>query len=364
MNIATGLAMGAKASADLASQAVQNALDKLDTDRANSVLLFLTEAFASNPEAAIKAAAKTASTMQIIGCSAPGIFTDEDWVIDGAAVAAMAFTGETLLEADTPNHPKADLLLTLVAPNAINATWLAGATPKFGGVSGDATGQGPFSVWQNGKGSTQGLCEIVLHNARGAVAPSHGLNLISSPRRVTRSHGYDVETIADTPALHSLQSAWHKAHKQSLPIPYHQMMAVYADKAASIERGDYKPCPIISGNEAEQSVTLASQLAEGQWLSWAVRDKDSAQLDIVKTASQLKQQLGKTPDFALFFSCLGRGPYFYDGLDQDLALLKTLFPKLPIIGFYGNGEIAPIHGRNILLDYSAVLGLFTCDEPV
>ncbi len=363
MRIATGLAAGTAATAFLASQAVQNALDKLDADRANSVLLFLTEAFASNPEAAIKAAAKTASTMQIIGCSAPGIFTDEDWVIDGAAVAAMVFTGETSLEAVTPNHPQADLLLTLAAPNAINATWLATTTPKFGGVSGDATGQGPFSVWQNGKGSTQGLCEIVLHHARGAVAPSHGLNLISSPRRVTHSNGYDINTIADTSALQSLQAAWEKARKQPTPIPYHQVMAVYADKAASIERGEYQPCPIISGNEAEQSVTLASQLTEGQWLSWAVRDKDSAQLDIVKTASQLKQQLGKTPDFALFFSCLGRGPYFYDGLDQDLALLKALFPKLPIIGFYGNGEIAPIHGHNTLLDYSAVLGLFTCDVP-
>ncbi len=362
MRIATGLATGTAATAFLASQAVQKALDKLDADRANSVLLFLTEAFASNPEAAIRAAAKTASTMQIIGCSAPGIFTDEDWVIDGAAVAAMVFTGETSLEAATPNHPQTDLLLTLVAPNAINATWLTTEIQKFGGVSGDATGRGPFSVWQNGKGNTQGLCEILLHNTHGAVAASHGLRLISSPRRITDSHGYDIKAVADTPALQTLQSAWEKANKQSTQIPYHQLLAVYADKAASIERGEYQPCTIISGNEAEQSVTLAQPLAAGQWLSWAVRDKDSAQLDIVKTASQLKQQLDRTPDFALFFSCMGRGPYFYDGLDQDLALLKTLFPKLPIIGFYGNGEIAPIHGRNTLLDYSAVLGLFTCDQ--
>jgi small ligand-binding sensory domain FIST len=65
------------------------------------------------------------------------------------------------------------------------------------------------------------------------------------------------------------------------------------------------------------------------------------------------------PEFALLFSCLGRGPYFYNGFDQDLALIKTLFPNLPIIGFYGNGEIAPINGINELLQYSAVLGLFT-----
>jgi small ligand-binding sensory domain FIST len=48
----------------------------------------------------------------------------------------------------------------------------------------------------------------------------------------------------------------------------------------------------------------------------------------------------------------------YNGVDQDLALLKSLILNLPLIGFYGNGEIAPIKGKNELLQYSAVLGLF------
>ena len=130
-----------------------------------------------------------------------------------------------------------------------------------------------------------------------------------------------------------------------------------ASKSAQLERGDYHIASIIAGNEENASVTLTKALNEGDWLSWAVRDVDSAQMDIVKTASTLKQQLNSEPEFALLFSCLGRGPYFYDGGDQDLALLKTLFPKLPIIGFYGNGEIAPIQGANELLQYSAVLAL-------
>lgn len=32
---------------------------------------------------------------------------------------------------------------------------------------------------------------------------------------------------------------------------------------------------------------------------------------------------------------------------------------MPIIGFYGNGEIAPIAGKSEMLQYSAVLGLFS-----
>ena len=115
---------------------------------------------------------------------------------------------------------------------------------------------------------------------------------------------------------------------------------------------------IITGDESTGAVTLDKYLKVGDWISWAVRDMNIAQVDLVKTATELKQQLAVKPAFSMLFSNLGRGPYFYDGIDQDLALIKTLFPQLPLIGFYGNGEIAPINGKNTLLQYSAVLGLF------
>ena len=372
MKVATGLAIGKSALPELAAQAVTMAMEKAEITQPTSVLLFLTSEFAADPQSAIKAAAKAASCTQIIGCSATGIFTEEDWVIDSPAAAAMVFTKLNF------SHPKAgeknnDLLLTLTAPNAINTTWLnpTGFNPtelnpdvlkqangRFGGVSGDAIGHGPFSVWQNGKGTTQGYCEVSFNNTVMAVAASHGLKIISSPRKVTAAEGNDLLNVASQPALATLTSAWQKHAKTTDTPPYHQLMAVYASKSSQLERGEYSLASIIIENADEDSVTLTKSLQVGDWLSWAIRDVDAAQVDIVKTASELKQQLGTEPAFALLFSCLGRGPYFYNGTDQDLALLKTLFPKLPIIGFYGNGEIAPINGINELLQYSAVLGLF------
>ena len=362
MRVATGLATGASAKPELAAQAVKAAMVKANIHAPSSVLLFLTSEFAADPHSAIKAAAKAASCTQIIGCSASGIFTEEDWVLDGAAAAAMVFSDNLSLAAAEADSD-APLILTLAAPNAINSTWLNKPilnkpVARFGGVSGDATGHGPFSVWQNGKGATQGYCELVIHNAQTAVAASHGLQSISKPQKITQKNGYDVLSIANIHALTSLTAAWQKHQKTDTPLPYHRLTAMVASKAAQLERGDYHIASIISGNDKNASVTLTKSLNEGDWLSWAVRDVDAAQIDIVKTASMLKQQLSSEPEFALLFSCLGRGPYFYEGGDQDLALLKTLFPKLPMIGFYGNGEIAPMQGANELLQYSAVLALF------
>ena len=372
MKVATGLAIGKSALPELAAQAVEMAMEKAEITQPSSVLLFLTSEFAADPQSAIKAAAKAASCTQIIGCSATGIFTEEDWVIDSPAAAAMVFSELNFSHPkpeDTNNH----FLLTLTAPNAINTTWLnsSGLNPvgsnqaalnnkraRFGGVSGDAIGHGPFSVWQNGKGTTQGYCEVTLNNTAMAVAASHGLKIISSPRKITAMKGNDLLKLANQPALATLSSAWQKYAKTTDAPPYHQLMAVYANKASALEQGEYSLASIIIENADEASVTLTKSLQVGEWLSWAIRDVDAAQVDIVKTAGELKQQLGTEPEFAMLFSCLGRGPYFYNGQDQDLALLKTLFPKLPIIGFYGNGEIAPINGTNELLQYSAVLGLF------
>lgn len=365
MKVATGLAIGATPMPELAAKAVEAAMQKAGITSPSSVLLFLTSEFAADPQSAIKAAAKAASCTQIIGCSATGIFTEEDWVIDSPAAAAMVFSDLNFgyPKADAPQN-NGDLLLTLTAPNAINTTWLNPLEQnpsrlRFGGVSGDAIGHGPFSVWQNGKGTTQGYCEVTLNNTAMAVAATHGLKLISSPRRITASNGNDLLTVADLPALTTLLSAWQKYSKTSDAAPYHQLMAVYANKASQLERGEYNIASIIIEDADNASITLTKPLQVGDWLSWAIRDVDAAQIDIVKTASELKQQLDTEPTFALLFSCLGRGPYFYNGTDQDLALIKTLFPNLPVIGFYGNGEIAPINGINELLQYSAVLGLFS-----
>jgi small ligand-binding sensory domain FIST len=59
----------------------------------------------------------------------------------------------------------------------------------------------------------------------------------------------------------------------------------------------------------------------------------------------------------LLFSCAGRGPAFFDGRDADWDNVRRLYPGTPLIGFYGNGEIAPTGGRNRVLQYASVCGL-------
>lgn len=353
MKVATGLAMGSEVDAALAARAVSMAMDRAGLGIASSVLLFLTSDFARDPVPALRAAAKAANCTHVMGCSATGIFTEQEWVMDAPAAVAMVFGEGFGLQ--SPGTLQDDgFVLTLAAPNAINTTWLSDPGSRFGGVSGDATGQGPFSVWENGKGAVVGHCQAVMHGVKTAVAAAHGLKLLTRPQPVSKSQGYDLLKLGEFDALQALKEAC--GMDEGLPL--HRLMAVFGERPEAILDVRYQQAALVSGNEPENSVTLAKPVPVGQYLSWALRETGTAQADLQHTAGQLQKKLGAKPDFALLFSCLGRGPYFYGGVDMDLELLKKRYPGLPLIGFYGNGEIAPVNGQNQLLHYSAVLGLF------
>lgn len=353
MSVGTGLAMGRQPLPELAQRAVAEAMEKAGLRVANSVLLFLTSEFARDPQPALRVASMAASCVQIVGCSAPGIFTEEEWVLDAPAAAAMVF-GNGIGLAPEPAPHLNQMLLAMAAPSAIDITWLATPGLRFGGVSGDATGQGPFSVWHNGKGVASGHCEVSLQGTTGAVGVANGVRVLSEPRPVSAGQGHDIIFLGGKPALDTLQ----RAYPGDDALPLHRIMAGIADSMDAFKHGDYCLTPLVCANEIDRSVTLARQVGQEQLVFWALREADAAQADFDAMVNMLVDDLHAPPQFGLMFSCLGRGPYFYSGVDRDLELLQKRFPGMPLIGFYGNGEIAPINGVNELLQYSAVLGLF------
>lgn len=366
MKVATSIALGRKADSALATQAVSQAMLKADLTIANSVLLLLTSEFANDPQPAIRAAAKAANCTQVIGCSATGIFTEEDWVLDSPAAAAMVFGGDISIQLASSKHSQ-QALLTLTAPNAINNTWLNDGNARYGGVSGDAIGQGPFSVWQNGKGDSTGRIEAFFTGVKLASKASHGLKMLTKPKKIQQANGYDIELLDNKAPYATLQKAWNTQNKNKVhhkndvtnqPVPLYLVMAMYANSIEALNNGEFSQTNLISHDENTGSITLATPLQVGQFLSWGLRDQSVAEADLRLAAQHLTQELAAEADFGLLFSCLGRGP-FYDGIDHDLKVITQQLPNMPLLGFYGNGEIASVGGKNQLLPYSAVLSLFS-----
>ncbi len=359
--VSTGLSYGGRPQPEHAARAVNRALTRAGLSRANAVLLFLTPHYAPNPDSAIRAAAREAGCLQVIGATAAGILTEEEWVLDSPGAAAMVFADPITLT--PPGNDAADdeaLLLSVCTPSGLTADWLDIPAHRLGAISGDLFGHGPFKVWANGRVTDNGRADVRIRGARGAVGASQGVRALTSPIEVAEVQGYDIKRLGNYPALNVLVKSLPAGIREMERIPLHLIMGgvTFGDPLTAIREGRYRLNHIVSANLRDQSITLSHPLNRGERLFWAMRDALTAERDMRHTIEHTATKLRAPPSFGLLFPCMGRGPHFYGNRDRDLDALATRFPKMPVIGMYGNGEIGPLDDANHLYQYSTVLGLF------
>jgi small ligand-binding sensory domain FIST len=196
---------------------------------------------------------------------------------------------------------------------------------------------------------------------RGAIAASQGVRALTAPIEIAEAQGYELKRLGGYPAFSVLMQALPAAVREMEQIPLHMLMGAvtFGDPDTAIRDGRYRLNHIVAANPRDQTLTLSQQLNRGERLFWAMRDALAAERDMRACLERSRAELAHEPDFALLFPCMGRGPHFFGNRDRDLDLVKARFPRLPVIGFYGNGEIGPLDGVNHLYQYSAVLGLFS-----
>ncbi|MBV8656313.1 MAG: FIST C-terminal domain-containing protein [Burkholderiales bacterium] len=329
---ASGLAHGPKADPRLATDAVQYALDRLGASRADAVLLFLSAHFASDPQPAIVAAARTAQTMAVTGCTALGVMTDEDWLLDTPAACALLINGEA---AALPGQS----LLGLAAPDALHDDWLTTGLPRFGGIAGDATGLGPYKVWRMGKVTEVGHCELPMPASKLLV--SRALKPLSETLTVTALNGFDLSTLNGRQAAATLRRS-----VETLP-PLHDVLLAQLDDVGQ----PLYSWPVLSLNP-DGSATIAGRPKLGDRVAWMHRCADAAKSELSALLDQ------SPPAFALVFSCGSRGAALHGLEDHEWAAVRKAWPSTPFIGFYGNGQIACDADRSILLRQSVVVASF------
>lgn len=354
--VATGLSYGRPDKIGHVERAVKSALKKIKAQHANGVLLFLTSDYAHNPNPALRAAARVASCTQITGATGIGILTEEEWVIDSSGAAAMVFTDQVRL--GLSQHAEHDQLrLTLCTPPAVSAHWLDEPIKRFGAITSDEFGHGPFAVWTAGALAKNGFVEATVEGVSGAVSVARGIQVLTAPMQVDETRGFDVHRVASYPALHVLINALPESVRKQKHVPLHLLMCgvTFGEPETAIEEGRFRLDHIISANADDRSITLSHELQPGERLFWAMRDRLTAERTMLDAAHRCRRQLGAHPDFALMFPCLSRGPLFFGGTDKDVVTVRNEFPDMPIIGFYGNGELAPISEYCHLHQYSTVL---------
>jgi small ligand-binding sensory domain FIST len=175
--------------------------------------------------------------------------------------------------------------------------------------------------------------------------------LIGSLHSVSRSRGQILFSLDEQPAFDVLREevgAPLGADPRSWLANIHAAIPV-----AGSDRADYVVRNIVGIGPEHGVVAIADTTGPGDRVMFVRRDPQSAERDLHRMLSDLKSRTTVKPKAGLYFSCLARGPNLFRHEAHELKAIEKAFGGIPIVGFFGNGEIA--HDR--LYAYTGVLTL-------
>ncbi|HVJ81943.1 MAG TPA: FIST N-terminal domain-containing protein [Planctomycetia bacterium] len=211
------------------------------------------------------------------------------------------------------------------------------------------------------------LLDDAVH-ARGAVGVrisgaaklqavvSQGCRPIGKPFVVTKAERTVVEELGGKPALARLQEvfdALSPADKRLFQQGLHvgRAMSEYKDEFG---RGDFLIRNVLGVEPESGAVVLGDQVRVGQTVQFHVRDAASADEDL----RELLASGGGAPAGALLFTCNGRGERMFAAPNHDAGAIKNAWGEFPLAGFFAQGELGPVGGRNFLHGFTAAIAVF------
>ena len=370
--IATGVSYGSTVKPEHASDAVINAIKKANIKSVSSVLLFLSNGYALNTsndaKLAIKAAAKAASTVQVLGCSAVGLLTEENYFLDGEGAVAMVFPNDCTLSPANVIASQKDInnetLLCISSPETSKIAINHHDQAMIGAISSNEFGQGDFPVWQGSRLNKNGFLHAAFHDENQPIKAhtviSQGVRRLSKNQLISEANSNCLLTIDSVPATESIKNALpDNLYDLFMEQPYHTLCASSESNSADgLNQNFFKLHNVVAIDENEESIYLSGKIQTNQHLFWAIRDRGLAEEEVRHNLQSLATQV-KHAKFAFLFTSVSRGPYFFNDEDIDLALFKEAFPNVPLIGIYSTGEISPgTHYSALSRRYSSVLTVF------
>ena len=379
----TGLAVGGTADV-LAREASRHAIERSGVNRADFALVFVTGDAHARAGEALETVRRVTGAPVVFGCSGTGILTERREVEGEPAVAVLAVRCERLVA--TPfsfenQGERADLGTELgqrigstvaeggcvfVLPDAMgcNPTALLtqlhealGFVPVLGAV---AAGEPMFELYD-----TEVIDGALVGAALSGLAPvigvTQGCTPIGEPYVITHAQSNVVQRIGSRPALEVLGEAIRSRPGTETRVQRAGVFAGLAmDPAKSpLERGDFLVRNLVGADQSSGALAVAERVRVGQTIQFQIRDAEASRDDLGAMLDELAERLGgRRPAFGCYFDCAGRGRGLFGVSDHDVTLIRERLGEFPLVGFFGNGEFAPIGQRNFFHNYTGALVVF------
>jgi small ligand-binding sensory domain FIST len=383
--IAAGTGLGVGDAADAAAlEASVEAAEHSGADAADLALVFVTGDAGDRAHQILHAVRRVTGARAVIGCSGAGVLTEFREVEGRTAVAVLAVRSDRLLAtafsferqgqraevgtelAERIEGTVAEGGCALVLPDAMGCNPVAlldqlhralGFVPVLGAV---AAGD-PMLELHNTDAVQGALVGVALSGLAPVIGVTQGCTPIGEPYVITRGEANLIERIANRPALEMLEDAIRAMPDGPERIRRAGVFAGLAmDPAKSpLERGDFLVRNLIGADRSSGAIAVAERVRVGQTVQFQIRDAEASREDLQGMLAEVVARLdGRRPAFGCYFDCAGRGRGLFGVPDHDVTLIREALGEFPLVGFFGNGEFAPIARRNFFHNYTGALVLF------
>ena len=230
-----------------------------------------------------------------------------------------------------------------------------------GGLAGGGQEAGENRLLLNDQSFDGGLVGVQLTGPVSVrTVTSQGCRPIGERFVVTRAEQNLIYELAGVSALKRLQDVFESMGSTQRDAHRALHLGIVVDEHKShFERGDFLVRNLIGADQQAGAVAIGDVVQEGQTVQFHLRDAKSASDDLHFCLATERAKQKTRPLGALMFSCCGRGEGLFGRPHHDSSAVQERLGPIPTAGFFAQGEIGPVGGRNFLHGYTASVVIFS-----
>lgn len=198
---------------------------------------------------------------------------------------------------------------------------------------------------------------------QGIVA--QGCTPIGETWTVTKAERNIIHTIGNRPAYQVLVETFEALSDEDRQRAQGNLFTglVINEYLEEFHRGDFLIRNIVGIDPKTGAIAVGALARIGQTLQFQLRDATSADEELRALLEKTGRELdgGKIIGGCLG-ACNGRGSGLFNTRNHDARAVESVLGPIPLAGFFCNGEIGPVGGKNFVHGYTAALALFVQDK--
>jgi small ligand-binding sensory domain FIST len=238
---------------------------------------------------------------------------------------------------------------------------LAPGVPVLGGMASGVRAPGDCRLLGGGGVVEGGAVGVLLQGPVGLRwVVSQGCRPVGRHMVITRARENVIEELGGKPPLQRLQELWPTLSPEEQNLFRHGLHVgrVIDEYRGDFRRGDFLVRNVMGVDRESGALAITERVRVGQTVQFHVRDAATADEDLHALLQADRQGHERPPAAALLFSCNGRGTRLFAVPDHDARAVRAEAGPVPLAGFFAQGELGPVGGRNFIHGFTASVALF------